>query len=158
MTGQTEPVRIALNKPRIGTGLSVEKALAKRRSSRTFSERTVQLDEVGQLLLAAQGIAGHFDIRTAPSAGALHQMMLTVVAAGVDGLPAGLYRYHAESHDLALLSDSDHREQLRSAANQQEAIGLSTTSMAAFDDEQMAAAAHLDAGHHALYVMPVGCA
>ena len=153
MTGQTEPVRIALNKPRIGTGLSVEQALAKRRSS-----RTVQLDEVGQLLWAAQGITGHFDKRTAPSAGALHQMMLTVVAAGVDGLPAGLYRYHAESHDLALLSDGDHREQLRSAANQQEASGLSTASMAAFDDEQMAAAAQLDAGHHALYVMPVGYA
>ena len=158
MTGQTEPVRIALNKPRIGTGLSVEQALAKRRSSRTFSERTVQLDEVGQLLWAAQGITGHFDKRTAPSAGALHQMMVTVDAAGVDGLSAGLYRYHAESHDLALLSDGDHREQLRSAANQQEAIGLSTASMAAFDDEQIAAAAHLDAGHHALYVMPAGYA
>ncbi|MBT4096456.1 MAG: SagB/ThcOx family dehydrogenase [Gemmatimonadetes bacterium] len=125
MTDSRGSTSVALSKPRIGTGLSVEQALAQRRSVRTFADRSVSLADLSQLLWAAQGITGHFDKRTAPSAGALHQMSIAVVAADVDALPAGIYRYDPALHDLALLSEGDHRDELRSATDQQEAIGVS---------------------------------
>lgn len=116
---------VSLNKPRIATRMSVEQALSKRRSSRTYSDRSVRRQDLGQLLWAAQGITGHYNKRTAPSAGALHQMSVTVVAAGVEDLPAGIYRYRPENHDLLLLCDGDCRADLRAAADHQEAIGIS---------------------------------
>ena len=81
---------VSLDKPRIATRMSVEQALSKRRSSRTYSDRAIRRQDLGQLLWAAQGITGHYNKRTAPSAGALHQMSVTVVAAGVEDLPAGI--------------------------------------------------------------------
>ncbi|MBT3343203.1 MAG: SagB/ThcOx family dehydrogenase [Gemmatimonadetes bacterium] len=115
---------VALNKPRIATRMSVEQALSKRRSSRTYTDRPVSLQDLGQLLWATQGITGHYEKRTAPSAGSLHQMSVTITAAGVDGLPAGIYRYRPENHDLLLLRDGDCRSDLRAAADHQEAIGI----------------------------------
>ncbi len=199
----TETV-VELSKPRIATRMSVETALSKRRSVRTYADRAVSLIDVGQLLWAAQGITGHYNKRTAPSAGALHRMSVTVVAATVDGLPAGVYRYRPGSHDLLLRDEGDGRESLRAAADHQEAIGVSpvdlviagdpgeivakygdrglrymhmeaghisqnlylqatalelaTASMAAFRDDDMAKAAHLDPGEVPLYVHPIGYA
>jgi hypothetical protein len=59
MTDSGESMSVALSKPRIGTGLSVEQALAQRRSVRTFADRSVSLADLSQLLWAAQGITGH---------------------------------------------------------------------------------------------------
>ena len=84
MVDQEGVTVVALSKPRIATKCSVEQALQKRRSSRTYSEQKIRMAELSQLLWAAQGITGHYDKRTAPSAGALHCMSLTVVAAAVD--------------------------------------------------------------------------
>jgi SagB-type dehydrogenase family enzyme len=123
----------------------VEQALAQRRSVRTFADRSVSLADLSQLLWAAQGITGHFDKRTAPSAGALHQMSIAVVAADVDALPAGIYRYDPALHDLALLSEGDHRDELRSATDQQEAIGVSPVDLVIAGDARPLV--DMEAGH-----------
>lgn len=115
---------VPLSKPRIATRMSVEQALQKRRSSRTYTDRPISLQDLGQVLWAAQGITGHYDKRTAPSAGALHQMSVTIAAAGVEDLEPGIYRYRPENHDLLLLAAGDGRADLRGAADHQEAIGV----------------------------------
>ena len=98
------------------SSLSLEEALQKRRSVREFRRGSLSLDEVAQLLWAAQGITRQELLRTAPSAGALYPLELYLVAGQVKGLPAGLYRYSPERHDLQHVADGDSRRALAAAA------------------------------------------
>ena len=50
---------------------SLEEALAKRHSRREFTSQDLDLQQISQLLWAAQGITHKAGFRTAPSAGAL---------------------------------------------------------------------------------------
>ena len=72
---------VALPQPSFEGGLSLEEALARRRSIRDFDDTPLTLAELGQLLWAAQGITNELGFRTAPSAGALYPLevyLLTV--------------------------------------------------------------------------------
>jgi len=89
--------------PRFDGGAAVEKALMTRRSQRAFSDKPLALSEVSQLCWAAQGITDDKGHRTAPSAMATYPLEVYVLASRVEGLPAGLYRYLPESHELVLL-------------------------------------------------------
>jgi len=116
---------VKLPAPRLDGPVSVEKALAGRRSIRTFASWPVTLAEVSQLLWAAQGITvkrGNRELRTAPSAGALYGLETYLLAADVTGLAQGLYRYRPDSHTLAFLSPGDSREELSKAAFNQTCI------------------------------------
>lgn len=114
---------IALPAPALAGDLSVEEALAKRRSRRSYSGEPLTLAEVSQLLWAAQGITDPGGHRTAPSAGALYPLEVYLLAGEVRGLPAGVYKYRPPSHDLVRLLEGDQRRALYAAALQQEAIG-----------------------------------
>lgn len=107
---------IPLPEAAFGGEISVEEAIKKRRSIREFSSKSIALEDVAQLLWAAQGITGKRGLRSAPSAGALYPLELYVVAGDVEGLPAGVYRYRPKKHDLALVTSGDHRKPLASAA------------------------------------------
>jgi SagB-type dehydrogenase family enzyme len=100
--------------------LTLERALRERRSIRTYAPAPLSLEEVGQLLWAAQGITGPEAARTTPSAGALYPLELYLVAAAVLGLPAGLYHYAPRAHELENLSTGDLREALCAAAFDQD--------------------------------------
>lgn len=108
--------RILLPEPEFGGDTSVEEALKKRRSVREFSHGSLTLDQVSQLLWAAQGNTGRRGFRSAPSAGARYPLELYLVAGDVDGLSPGVYRYRQEKHDLILLTSGDHRKRLATAA------------------------------------------
>ncbi len=116
------PEIIKLPEPKyIGTS-SIEEALHKRRSVRTFREDPVTISEVAQLLWAAGGITGGGNLRTAPSAGALYPLELYLVAGKVNGLPAGIYKYRPKNNELSLVAKGDSRADLCGAALGQPSI------------------------------------
>ena len=102
--------------------LSLEEAIQRRRSVREFGRSSLALEDVSQLLWAAQGITARGGFRTAPSAGALYPLELYVVAGNVEGLSAGLYRYRPKTHELVHVTGGDLRKPLAAAAFGQSAV------------------------------------
>ena len=88
-----------LDNPKFGT-MSLEEALSKRRSIRSFAGRELTWDEIGQLLWAGQGITSDI-FRTSPSAGATYPMELYVV------MKKGFFRYVPETHSVDSVTDRD---------------------------------------------------
>lgn len=95
---------------------SVERAIARRRSRRSFHPDPLTREQVGQLLWAAQGVTGPDGLRAAPSAVAAYPLELYVAG------PDGLERYDAASHTLERAGGADPRPALRVAAHDQEAV------------------------------------
>jgi len=107
---------IELPAPRTDGEMPLERALALRRSVREFSPEELTLEEVSQLLWAAQGVTASWGGRTAPSAGALYP--LEVYAA----TPEGLLHYLPEGHRARTVSTADLRPQLSQTALGQTAV------------------------------------
>jgi len=106
-------------------GLTLEEALAKRRSVRDYSPKALNLAELSQLLFAAQGITARSDgyaLRTAPSAGALYPFEIYLLAGNVAGLKRGIYHYSVEDHAITLVREGDFRAELSRAALGQKAV------------------------------------
>lgn len=91
---------VRLAPPQLGPAGSLNDALAKRRSVRSYGPQALALSDVSQLLWAAQGVTQAGGLRTAPSAGALYPLELHVIVQRVDGLPTGVYRYAPSTHAL----------------------------------------------------------
>jgi SagB-type dehydrogenase family enzyme len=101
---------------------SVEEALQLRRSVRSYSRDPITLQELSQLLWAAQGITDPAGYRTAPSAGALYPLELTVAVARVEDLDPGIYRYLPLDHALNRLATGNVTNALFRAALSQSAV------------------------------------
>jgi len=106
---------LSLPAPRLESDVSLEEALARRRSVRAYSGEPLTIDEIGQLLWAAQGITHESGYRTAPSAGALYPLEL--YAATDDGL----YHYEVRGHQAELRRIEGWRASLCQAALSQDA-------------------------------------
>jgi SagB-type dehydrogenase family enzyme len=96
--------------------LRVEEALAGRRSVREYTGDPLTLEDLSALLWAAQGQTSPDGGRTAPSAGARYPVEVRVVAADVQGLEPGVYRYEPEPHSLTRTHRGDLRKDLAEAA------------------------------------------
>jgi SagB-type dehydrogenase family enzyme len=107
---------IKLPEPVKDSTTSIEEALWRRRSVRSYKDSPLMLAEVSQLLWAAQGISSPRGLRTPPSAGALYPLEVYVVAGNVDGLPDGIYHYRPDRHEIALIVSGDKRGELCRAA------------------------------------------
>jgi SagB-type dehydrogenase family enzyme len=107
---------VQLPEPALEGDVSVESALAQRRSIRDLRPDALTLDEVGQVLWAAQGITADWGGRTAPSAGATYPIELHVVVTNVEGLEPGVYRYRPDGHHLERTVEDDVRAELAQAA------------------------------------------
>ncbi len=106
-----------LPEPKLDSGKSLEQALLKRRSVRTFSDEEIELEKISQLLWSAQGITKKPEgFRTAPSAGALYP--LDVFVAKKDGL----FHYIPDKNMLMKLVDEDLRYRLYEASLYQAAV------------------------------------
>lgn len=114
--------KVKLPKPRYESEISVEEALLKRRSIRSYKKSPLTLEEVSQLLWAAYGITADWGGKTCPSAGATYPLVIYLVAGEVKDLKSGLYQYIPEEHSLKLVLEKDVRKELMEAAWQQEYI------------------------------------
>ena len=111
-----QPGIVALPEPRARGPLSLEQAMARRRSVREFTNEPLTLEEISQLLWAAQGITRGWGGRTAPSAGALYPLELYVATSD------GLYHYIPDGHKAEIVSRDDLRQVIWRAGLRQEAI------------------------------------
>jgi len=105
--------------PEVAGTMSVEEAIAKRRSIREYVAKPLTLKQLSQLLWAAQGVTDpRWGFRAAPSAGATYPLEVYVVVGknGVSELEAGVYLYNPSDHTLGLLFTGDLRSELSSAA------------------------------------------
>lgn len=108
-----------LPSPSLTGTMSAEEAMFKRRSIRDYIDKPLTLNQLSQLLWAAQGITeSRWGFRTAPSAGATYPLEVYVVVGedGVTELGAGAYRYNPKDHSLGLLVTGDHRHELTAAS------------------------------------------
>jgi SagB-type dehydrogenase family enzyme len=122
-SGEGEPTRttmVSLPEPKRTGEVSVEGALAARRSVRSFAGKPLPLPKASQLLWAAQGRTHPAGLRTAPSAGALYPLELYLIAGAVSELEQGLYRYDPDRHHLERLRAGDARAQTARAAFHQD--------------------------------------
>jgi SagB-type dehydrogenase family enzyme len=94
---------IKLPESRTDGGIAVEKALKERRSIRNFGKEGLTLDEISQLLWAAQGVTDDKGHRTAPSAMARYPLQVYLLADNVTGLPSGVYHYSPQGHSLTVM-------------------------------------------------------
>ena len=97
--------------------MSLEEAIARRRSVRDFSDTPLTDAEHGQLLWATQGITHRsMGLRAAPSAGALYPLEVYLVTRG------GVFHYEPRGHQLRQSAANDVRKALFDAAMRQEAV------------------------------------
>lgn len=146
----------ALPKPAHQGPVSLEEALARRRSVREFSARRISDAQLSQLLWAAQGVTDAQGHRTAPSAGALYPLELYVAT------DSGLLRYDPNGHRVQSLAARDLRPAVQQAAGGQAAVGQAAVVFVVAAVYQRTAVrygaraeryAHLEAGHAAQNVL-----
>jgi SagB-type dehydrogenase family enzyme len=124
--GSSDGDRVSLPAPSRDGAISLEGAIATRRSRRAFDDAPLSMATLSQLLWATQGITdreeGH---RSAPSAGATYPLELTVAVGdgGVTGLDAGVYRYSPEPHELSRCLATDVRAALQAGTHDQTWVG-----------------------------------
>ena len=113
---------IKLSKPVFDSAVSIERALAGRRSVRDYAALPLTLEALSQILWSAQGLSGPRGLRTAPSAGALYPLEIYVASGDVTDLALGLYKYACAGHLLVRTSKEDKREELFNAALRQGSV------------------------------------
>lgn len=106
---------ISLPQPSTRGVVSVEEALAARRSVRKYSAEPLLLREISQLLWAAYGITDRRrELKTTPSAGATYPLLIYLIAyvggivmEGSERLREGSYLYDPLSHSISLVREGD---------------------------------------------------
>lgn len=108
---------IKLPEPRKTEGIPLEEALYKRKSSRSFTPKSLTLEQLSQILWSAQGLSikGSF-YRTAPSAGATYPLDIFCCVGKVESIQEGIYIYKAQDHSIKLHLKGDKRKELAEAA------------------------------------------
>lgn len=115
-------IEIKLPNPVFSSHTSIEEALKKRRSIREYKNQPLTLQEVSQLLWAAQGITRDNGFRTAPSAGALYPLEVYLVAGMIEKLSPGIYHYKPVTHSIEKIKSGDRRILLAKASLGQESV------------------------------------
>ena len=121
----SQPIPIYLPPSSQKGTISLEEAIARRRSIRDFTPESISQSQLSQILWAAQGISGtRGRYRTVPSAGATYPLEIFAVCGrnSVGEIDAGIYHYNIDSHSLTLHHQGDVRLALARAALGQEFI------------------------------------
>ncbi len=105
-----EMKEITLPKPNVKGKVSVEEAIRSRRSVRNYVKRDLSMEQVSQLLWAAQGVTDErAGLRAAPSAGALYPLEIYLVKGD------GIFHYEQGRHTLTRISVKDVKMELAAA-------------------------------------------
>ena len=115
--------KIKLKSYKDTTMISLEDMLLKRRSSRNFCKKAIPVSKISALLQLSYGVSGEssitsnaethrYQLRSAPSAGALYSCELYLVALNVTDLEKGVYHYAPEENELEMLSANNSLEEL----------------------------------------------
>ncbi|MHA1733742.1 MAG: SagB/ThcOx family dehydrogenase, partial [Promethearchaeota archaeon] len=110
---------VPLPEPTTSGGMGAWDAIRERRSHRLFADQPMTLEEVSQLLWAAQGVTARaqgFAFRAAPSAGGLYPVETYACVRDVSGVEEGVYHYDVLAHALELVETGDHAMALARAA------------------------------------------
>lgn len=142
---------IQLSAPKLAGSVSLEQALARRRSVHEFTGKSLSFTQIGQLAWAGQGITEpEKGLRTAPSTGAIYPISLYFVTQD------GLFVYHPDEHSLEEVISEDLRERLAAAAPDSDVVANAPCSIIVVGSARKAAAKHgnkaerfmlLEAGH-----------
>ncbi len=111
---------IKLPQPRTDGGISLQKALQERQAIKSFSNEPLTLEEVSQLLWAAQGITDDKGHRTTPSCLASYPLEIYLLAGNVTGLSAGVYHYSPQGHNLTAIASGNRIHELFSLSESEE--------------------------------------
>lgn len=119
-------MKIRLNPPQLKE-TNLKLLLERRYSCRNFQDKTLNLDDVANILWATCGKkqdAVTQATRTIPSAGATYPLELYVVVgtSSLDKLKEGVYRYIIEEHSLEPTAQGDKRPELAAACLGQDFI------------------------------------
>ncbi len=117
--------QIHLPPPSQKGSVSLEEAIARRRSVRDFTPESISQSQLSQILWATQGISDTWEkLRTVPSAGATYPLEIFVICGGngIEGIDGGIYHYNVDSHSLTRHYAGDVRPELARAALDQEFI------------------------------------
>ena len=118
---------IKLPAPNIDRSGSLMEALVKRQSTREYSSKPLNINDLSDLLWAANGVnRPESGKRTAPSAINSQDIDIYVV------MPAGSYIYNAKEHQLELISEGDFRS---SVGGRQEYVKTAPVSLVLVSDQ-----------------------
>ena len=113
---------VKLPSPEYSSRVSLEEAIYKRRSIRSFRSESLTLAQISQLLWAAggktiDGVTG--PSRSYPSAGGIYPLEIYLVVGNISALQQGIYKYSWRDHSLRMVKSGDYRKSLaRAALNQ----------------------------------------
>jgi SagB-type dehydrogenase family enzyme len=119
------PSKIALNQPELNSGKTLMQCLKERKTSRAFSDRELSLQELSNLLWAANGINRPEEgKRTAPTAMNRQELDVYVI------LKTGVYLYDARENALLPVAEGDHRQ----TAGRQDFVALAPVNLVFVSD------------------------
>lgn len=111
-----------LTQPVLDGSISLEKAIEQRRTIRSFGHEPIAIQQLSQILWAAQGITGLRGFgRAAPSAGALYPLDVYAVIGknSIKDLDSGVYHYNPRGHSIRKIADGDRRKDVALASLRQ---------------------------------------
>jgi len=115
----------SLPSPVLTGNISVEEAIQNRRSVRTFSNESITIGNLSQILWAAQGITDNeSSLRSVPSAGQVYPLEIYIVTGqnGVSGLSEGVYLYVPSNNTLEKTVNGNLSSKLSTIADGQKAV------------------------------------
>ena len=110
------------------TDASLETVVSQRKSIRSFADKSLTIEQLSRLLVTADGIthtSGDWQMRAAPSGGALYPIDIYVMASNVESLDQGLYHFQVSDSSLELVSKGDYANAIHAASFEQSAVGSS---------------------------------
>jgi SagB-type dehydrogenase family enzyme len=114
---------VKLPKQKTSGKKSLEELIHARRSKRRYSSGPLTIEQISQILWAAQGITSNNGrYRSTPSAGALYPIETYINISNVKQLASGLYKYEPQNHNLKIINSKDLKKKIHRFALKQSSV------------------------------------